>query len=146
MVKPRAASGPPTGRPPTGGVISRMERPQQNRRSAEDARQTYSGKGRRRRLLEESNAMDYGGFWPIFHAEIVGEEGGEVLFSPLRCFTKVGPTILAASKRPCELHPGAPNPQDLLPPTRHVEWVWRTKKHTGLEMKSPLVSWWKCSK
>ena len=27
---------------------------------------------------------------PIFHAEIVGEEGGEVLFSPLRCFTKGG--------------------------------------------------------
>ena len=104
MVKPRAASGPmhAAGRPPTGGVISRMERPQQNRRSAGDARQTYSGKGRRRRLLGESNAMDYGGFWPIFHAEIVGEEGGEVLFSPLRCFTKVGPTILAARKRPCE--------------------------------------------
>ena len=65
---------------------------------------------------------------PIFQAEIVGEEGGDVLFSPLRCFTKDGPTILASSKRPCELHPGASNPQDLLPPTRHVEWVWRTKK------------------
>ena len=39
---------------------------------------------------------------PIFHAKVVGEEGGEVLFSPLRCFTKVGPTILAARKRPCE--------------------------------------------
>ena len=65
MGKPRAASGPmhAAGRPPTGGVISRMERPQQNRRSAGDARQTYSGKGRRRRLLGESNAMDHGGFW-----------------------------------------------------------------------------------
>ena len=39
---------------------------------------------------------------PIFHAKIVGEEGGEVLFSPLLCYTKVGPTILAARKRPCE--------------------------------------------
>ena len=36
---------------------------------------------------------------PIFHAEIVGEEGGEVLFSPLRCFTKVGPTILASEQK-----------------------------------------------
>ena len=45
---------------------------------------------------------------PIFHTEIVGKEGGDVLFSPLRCFTKDGPTILAASNRPFELHPEAP--------------------------------------
>ena len=74
---------------------------------------------------------------PIFHAEIVGEEGEEVLFSALRCYTKVGPTILAVSNRPCELHPGAPNPQDLLPPTRHVEWVWRTKKIKRIGIEKP---------
>ena len=101
MGKLRAVSEPmhAAGRPPTGGVISRMERPQQNRQSAGDARQTYSGKGRRRRLLEESNAMYHGGFWPIFHAEIVGEEGGEVLFLPLCCFTKVEQKAVRAASR-----------------------------------------------
>ena len=69
--------------------------------------------------------------------EIVGMEGSEVFFSPLRCYTKIGPTILAASNKPCELHPGAPNPQDLLLPTRHVEWVWRTKaSRIGVEKPS----------
>ena len=85
--------------------------------------------------------MDDCGLWipemPIFHAEIVGEEGGEVLFSPLRCFTNDGPTIHAASNRPCELHPGAPNPQDLLPPRRHVEWVWRTKTAGRIGKEKP---------
>ena len=35
----------------------------------------------------------------IFHAEIVGEEGREVLFSALRCYTKVGPTYHSCSKQ-----------------------------------------------
>ena len=82
---------------------------------------------------------------PIFFTEIVGMEGSEVLFSPLRCYTKIVPTILAASKKPCELHPDAPYPQDLLPPTEQVEWVWRTKKQTS-RWKSPRASWWRCCK
>ena len=73
---------------------------------------------------------------PIFHVEIVGEIGRKVLFSPLYSITKVGPTILAASKRLWELHPGAPNPQDLLP-TRHVEWVWRTKRTQRIGVEKP---------
>ena len=61
---------------------------------------------------------------PIFLVEIFGEKDGNVFFSPLHCFTKEGLTILAASNKP-----GATNPKDLLPPTKHVEWVWRTKKN-----------------
>ena len=60
-----------------------------------------------------------------------------MLFSAVRCCTKVGPTILAASNRPCELQPGAPNPQDLLPPTRHVEWLLRTKKTQRIGIEKP---------
>ena len=73
---------------------------------------------------------------PIFQT-IDGLEGSEVFFSPLRCYTKIGPTVLAASNKPCELHPGAPNPQDLLPPTRHVEWVWRTKITSRIGVEKP---------
>ena len=64
------------GHRPTGGVISRMERPQQNRRSAGDARQTYSGKGRGRRLFGESNGMDHGGFWLQKLPHILREDCG----------------------------------------------------------------------
>ena len=74
---------------------------------------------------------------PIFRTEILGEENDEVVFSPLRCYTKVGPTILAASNKPTELHLDAPNPQDFLPPTPTVEWVWRTRKPKRIGMEPP---------
>ena len=48
---------------------------------------------------------------PIFLVEILGVENGEVLFSELRCFYKDAPTILAASRRPCQRHPGATDPK-----------------------------------
>ena len=67
---------------------------------------------------------------PIFRADIlsVGDEGVEI--APLRCYTKDAEsrTILAASKRPTQLHPEAPDPDSLLPPSTTVSWVWRTKK------------------
>ena len=65
---------------------------------------------------------------PIFCSEILGAAGEEVAFSPIRCFVKDAPTILAAYNRHCELHIGAPDPSTVLPPTEHVEWVWRTPK------------------
>ena len=109
MVKLRAASGPmhAAGRLPTEGVISRMERPQQNRQSAGDARQTYSGKGRRRRLLGESNAMDHGGFWLQKLPHILRGDCGRVrrrgvFFRLFAASQKSGQPFLPARKRPCE--------------------------------------------
>ena len=58
---------------------------------------------------------------PIFLAEILAVDGEDVVFAPLRCYTKDAPTILCASTRPCELHTNGPNLQELLPPTRVVE-------------------------
>ena len=47
---------------------------------------------------------------PIFLVEILGVENNEVEFSEVYCFQKNAPTILAASRRPFQLHPGAPEP------------------------------------
>ena len=67
---------------------------------------------------------------PIFRLDIVGanEEGVEI--APLRCYTKAADsnTILAASKKPTQLHPNGTDLSTMLPPTRTVSWVWRTKK------------------
>jgi hypothetical protein len=57
---------------------------------------------------------------PIFRVDILGtsiEDGIEL--APLRCYTKCADahTILAASKRPAQLHPDAPDPATLLPAT-----------------------------
>ena len=65
-------------------------------------------------------------------------EGEEVLFLPLQAYTKDVPTILAAYNKPCELHQGAPDPREVLPPTRHVEWVWRTRKPQQIGVARPL--------
>ena len=74
---------------------------------------------------------------PIFLAEILAAEGGDVSFAPLRCYTKDAPTILCASTRPCELHTNGPNLQELLPPTRVVEWAWRTRKTHKIGVEPP---------
>lgn len=67
---------------------------------------------------------------PIFRVDLlaVHEEGVEL--GPLRCYTKDADsnTVLAASKRPTQLHPKGPNPETLLPPCSTVSWVWRSKK------------------
>ena len=73
----------------------------------------------------------------IFRTEILGMEGEEVLFSPLQAYTKDATTILAAYNKPCELHQGAPDPREVLPPTRHVEWVWRTRKTQRIGVARP---------
>ena len=74
---------------------------------------------------------------PIFLVEILAAEGGDVAFAPLRCYTKDAPTILCASTRPCELHTNGPNLQELLPPTRVVEWAWRTRKTHEIGVEPP---------
>ena len=65
---------------------------------------------------------------PIFEVEILGVEEDEILFSSLRCFHKDAPTTLVAWNKPCELHPNAPDAGQLLPPTEHLECVWRRRK------------------
>ena len=74
---------------------------------------------------------------PIFLAEILAVDGEDVVFAPLRCNTKDAPTILCASTRPCELHTNGPNLQELLPPTRVVEWAWRTRKTHRIGVEPP---------
>lgn len=61
---------------------------------------------------------------PTFVYQILEVQNDEVVFSKLSCYNKDTPTILAASKRPCQLHLGAPDPKTLLPPTEYVEWEW----------------------
>ena len=74
---------------------------------------------------------------PIFHAEILEISGDEVVFSPLRCFVTNGRTILSASKRPCEVRTNTHKTKELLPPTKYVESVWRTKKTHPIGMEKP---------
>ena len=74
---------------------------------------------------------------PIFLAEILAVDGEDVALAPLLCYTKDAPTILCASTRPCELHTNGPNLQELLPPTRVVEWAWRTRKTHKIGVEPP---------
>ena len=69
---------------------------------------------------------------PIFLVEVLGVENNEVLFWGLHCFQKNAPTILAACRRLCQLHPGAPDPKTLLPSTEHVEWTWHKEKMSAI--------------
>lgn len=75
--------------------------------------------------------------YPIFQTEILGVEDEGVVFAPLRCYTKDGSTILATHNKPCEMHPGAPDPRELLPSTTHVEWRWRARKPKKIGSERP---------
>ncbi|MEW8689065.1 MAG: hypothetical protein AB2556_24865, partial [Candidatus Thiodiazotropha sp.] len=68
--------------------------------------------------------------FPIFGVDILGANEEGVELGPLRCYTKDADagTILAASKRPTQLHPNGPDPGILLPPSALVSWVWRANK------------------
>ena len=79
---------------------------------------------------------------PIFLVEVVGAENNEVEFLELRSFQKNAPTILAASRRPWRLHPGAPDPKTLLPSTEHVEWVWRQEKMHAIGTRRTSCPLW----
>ena len=59
---------------------------------------------------------------------LANEEGVEL--GPLRSYTKDADagTILAANKRPTQLHPNGPYPGTLLPPSASVSWVWKANK------------------
>ena len=67
---------------------------------------------------------------PIFRVDILAADEEGVELGPLRCYTKDADasTILAASKRPTQLHPDGPDPETLLLPSTAVSWVWRTTK------------------
>lgn len=70
---------------------------------------------------------------PIFRVDILLADAEGVEIAPLRCYTKEADskTILAASKRPTQLHTvpaEQPDLPTLLPPSDIVEWAWRTTK------------------
>ena len=67
---------------------------------------------------------------PIFRLDILAADEEGVVLGPLRCYTKDANarTILAASKRPTQLHPNGPEPSLFLPTTKTVSWAWRTEK------------------
>ena len=67
---------------------------------------------------------------PIFRVDIIADDHEGVELGPLRCCTKDtnAHTILAASKRPTQLHPTGSDMSALLPPTDKIVWEWRSKK------------------
>ena len=67
---------------------------------------------------------------PIFRVDILAADEQGVELGPLRCYTKDknARTILAASKKPTQLHPNGGDLSTLLPPTDKIVWEWRTKK------------------
>ena len=67
---------------------------------------------------------------PIFRVDILAATEDGVELGPLRCYTKDAgaASVLAASKRPTQLHPDGPDIAAQLPPTATVSWVWRTQK------------------
>ena len=67
---------------------------------------------------------------PIFRVDILAADEEGVEIGPLRCYTKDknSRTILAASKKPTQLHPNGGDLSTLLPPTDKIVWEWRDKK------------------
>ena len=67
---------------------------------------------------------------PIFRVDILAADEQGVELGPLRCYAKDknARTILAASKKPTQLHPNGGDLSTLLPPTDKIVWEWRTKK------------------
>ena len=67
---------------------------------------------------------------PIFRVDILSADEEGVELGPLRCYTKDGNsrTILAASKKPTQLHPNGGDLSTLLPSTDKIVWEWQDKK------------------
>ena len=67
---------------------------------------------------------------PIFRVDILSADEEEVELGPIRCYTKDenARTILAASKKPTQLHPKGGDLSTLLPPKDKIVWEWRDKK------------------
>ena len=67
---------------------------------------------------------------PIFRVDILSADEEGVELGPLRCYTKDenARTILAASKKPTQLHPNGGDLSTLLPPTDKIVWEWRDKR------------------
>ena len=67
---------------------------------------------------------------PIFRVDILSADEEGVELGSLRCYTKDenARTILAASKKPTQLHPNGGDLSTLLPPTDKIVWEWRDKK------------------
>ena len=64
---------------------------------------------------------------PIFRVDILAADEEGVEIGPLRCYTKDknARTILAASKKPTQLHPNGGDLSMLLPPTDKIVCEWR---------------------
>lgn len=67
---------------------------------------------------------------PIFRVDILSADEEGVELGPLRCYAKDknARTILAAAKKPTQLHPNGGDLSTLLPPTDKISWEWRDKK------------------
>ena len=76
---------------------------------------------------------------PIFRLDILAADEDGVEIGPLRCFwkDKNTRTVLAASKKPTQLHPNGGPLSVLLPATDKIEWEWRTKKCSAIGREPP---------
>ena len=76
---------------------------------------------------------------PIFRVDILAADEEGVEIGPLRCFwkDKETRTVLAASKKPTQLHPNGGLLLVLLPATDKIEWEWRTKKCSAIGREPP---------
>lgn len=76
---------------------------------------------------------------PIFRIDILAADEERVEIGPLRCFwkDKNTRTVLAASKKPTQLHPNGGLLSVLLPATDKIEWEWRTKKCSAIGREPP---------
>lgn len=95
-----------------------------------------------------STAADFS-FWvcPIFHVDILGttpEPGVEP--GPLSCCVKCQCEILAASRKPTQLHPNPPEHLSLLPTMPSVSWVWRKTSAMQSTETPPNPCWMKFPK
>jgi len=70
---------------------------------------------------------------PIYHIEILATEP-HIVLAPLRCYTKenTSKTILARAKKPMQVPKNARDPSVVLPPRKHIEWVWRKEKSSAV--------------
>ena len=153
MKKPGQASQllRPTRRPYPGNPLDGVGRPHKNWASAGGSGQTKHKDPRKGGCLEKGDTVYDGRFRLSQLSYLPSRNFGcgtqrssvlEVLVLEVRCFQKYAPTILAARRRPFQLHPEAPDPQTLLPTTEHVEWTWRKEKAHAIGTRYPSCPLW----
>ena len=126
---PRPVSRP--SRPAAGLDIHRLVHAHDNRPGLGSLGRAHQGKRRQRGNMGDGRRMGLG--CPIFRVDILGANEEGVELGPLRCYTKDADagTILAASKRPTQLHPNGPDPGYLLPPSTSVSWIGGGQQEPG---------------